>query len=38
MRWKVKNGTRGKPLGEVIPGKDYRTPTCQFCHMYQAEG
>jgi hydroxylamine dehydrogenase len=28
----------GKPLGEVIPGKDYRTPTCQFCHMYQSEG
>ena len=27
-----------KPLGQMVPGKDYRTPTCQFCHMYQAEG
>lgn len=24
-----------KPLSEVIPGKDYRTPTCQYCHMYK---
>ena len=27
-----------KPLGEVVPGKDYRTPTCQFCHMYEDQG
>jgi hydroxylamine dehydrogenase len=27
-----------KPLGEIVPGKDYRTPTCQFCHMYQDQG
>jgi len=27
-----------KPLEQVVPGKDYRAPTCQFCHMYQGEG
>ena len=27
-----------KPLAEVVPGKDYRTPTCQFCHMYSVDG
>ena len=24
-----------KPLAQVELGKDYRTPTCQSCHMYQ---
>lgn len=24
-----------KPLAQVEVGKDYRTPTCQLCHMYQ---
>ncbi|MCQ4574044.1 MAG: hydroxylamine oxidoreductase [Candidatus Brocadiales bacterium] len=23
-----------KPLGDIIPGKDYKSPTCQYCHMY----
>ncbi|MBW7897290.1 Hydroxylamine oxidoreductase precursor [Candidatus Brocadiaceae bacterium B188] len=27
-----------KPLAEVVPGKDYRTPTCQFCHFDQGNG
>ncbi|OHB93626.1 MAG: hypothetical protein A2Z57_00955 [Planctomycetes bacterium RIFCSPHIGHO2_12_39_6] len=27
-----------RPLSEVRPGKDYRTPTCQFCHMYEKHG
>ncbi|MCF6148841.1 MAG: hydroxylamine oxidoreductase [Candidatus Kuenenia sp.] len=27
-----------KPLAEVVPGKDYRTPTCQFCHFDQGDG
>lgn len=27
-----------KPLAEVVPGKDYRSPTCQFCHMYTGKG
>ncbi len=27
-----------KPLAQVEFGKDYRTPTCQLCHMYQGSG
>jgi hydroxylamine dehydrogenase len=27
-----------KPLAHVIVGEEYRTPTCQFCHMYQGGG
>jgi hydroxylamine dehydrogenase len=27
-----------KPLARVEVGKDYRTPTCQMCHMYQGNG
>jgi hypothetical protein len=27
-----------KPLAHVQVGDDYRTPTCQFCHMYQGGG
>jgi hydroxylamine dehydrogenase len=27
-----------KPLAQVKVGKDYRTPTCQLCHMYQGGG
>jgi hydroxylamine dehydrogenase len=27
-----------KPLAQVEVGKDYRTPTCQMCHMYQGGG
>ncbi|GAB64219.1 MAG: hypothetical protein DWB56_06335 [Candidatus Jettenia sp.] len=27
-----------KKLSEVIPGKDYPTPTCQYCHMYVGNG
>ncbi len=27
-----------KPLAEIVPGKDYRTPTCQFCHFDQGNG
>ena len=27
-----------KPLAEIVPGKDYRTPTCQFCHFDQGDG
>ena len=27
-----------RPLSEVRPGKDYRTPTCQYCHMYEKHG
>lgn len=27
-----------KPLAEIMPGKDYRTPTCQFCHFDQGNG
>jgi hydroxylamine dehydrogenase len=27
-----------KPLKDVVPGKDYRSPTCQFCHMYTGKG
>jgi hydroxylamine dehydrogenase len=27
-----------KPLAQVEIGKDYRTPTCQLCHMYQGSG
>ncbi|MCG6551582.1 MAG: hypothetical protein L7F77_04590 [Candidatus Magnetominusculus sp. LBB02] len=27
-----------KPLSQVQIGKDYRTPTCQLCHMYQGSG
>ncbi len=23
-----------KKLSEVVPGKDYLSPTCQYCHMY----
>lgn len=27
-----------KTLSEVIPGKDYPAPTCQYCHMYVGGG
>lgn len=27
-----------KPLAHVLVGEEYRTPTCQFCHMYQGGG
>lgn len=27
-----------KPLAQVEPGKDYKAPTCQMCHMYQGGG
>lgn len=27
-----------KNLSEVIPGKDYPAPTCQYCHMYVGGG
>ncbi|MCF6157950.1 MAG: hypothetical protein E3K32_05120 [wastewater metagenome] len=27
-----------KKLSEVIPGKDYPAPTCQYCHMYVGNG
>ncbi|OHB88102.1 MAG: hypothetical protein A3C38_05910 [Planctomycetes bacterium RIFCSPHIGHO2_02_FULL_50_42] len=27
-----------KRLSEVIPGKDYLAPTCQYCHMYVGDG
>ncbi|HLG29779.1 MAG TPA: multiheme c-type cytochrome, partial [Candidatus Brocadiales bacterium] len=27
-----------KPLAQVVPGKDYKAPTCQMCHMYQGGG
>lgn len=27
-----------KPLAHVMVGEEYRTPTCQFCHMYQGGG
>jgi hypothetical protein len=27
-----------KPLSEILPGKDYLAPTCQYCHMYVGNG
>jgi hypothetical protein len=27
-----------KTLSEVVPGKDYPAPTCQYCHMYVGGG
>jgi hypothetical protein len=27
-----------KPLEEVMPGEDYKSPTCQYCHMYKGGG
>ncbi len=27
-----------KPMGEIVPGKDYHSPTCQYCHMYKGGG
>ena len=26
-----------KRLAEAIPGKDYKAPTCQYCHMRYKE-
>ncbi|MFQ5861645.1 MAG: multiheme c-type cytochrome [Candidatus Brocadiales bacterium] len=27
-----------KPLKDVVPGEDYKSPTCQYCHMYKGGG
>lgn len=43
-KWGIMYETSGdkwnweKKLSEVIPGKDYPAPTCQYCHMYVGNG